>query len=286
MVRFRQYPQFGATNVNRVSLGIVLGGAAVGLVGGALLPLPVYRLSVPWEAAPESSAPLGSPATPAPGPSRRDRCAGCDRVLAPGVPGWVRLGGRCAGCAVRLGPPAWLLAGLGAAGAAGVAWRVGAQPALAPYLFGVLVGLLLGTVDVLAQRLPHIVVYPAIAGAALLFAGVAVLERDAAGLLRAVLAAGALYLVYLIMAVLPGAPIGGGDLGLAAFLGLFLGWAGWPVVILGAALPWVLQAGVSVAVLVRRRGGARTMVAFGPSMLAGAYLVLVIVPAAVAVMAP
>jgi leader peptidase (prepilin peptidase)/N-methyltransferase len=273
MVRFRQYPQFGATNVNRVSLGIVLGGAAVGLVGGALLPLPVYRLSVPWT-------------TSAPESSRRDRCGGCERAFTPRVPGWVRLGHRCAGCGVRLGPPTWLLAGLGAAGAAGVAWRVGAQPALAPYLFGVLVGLLLGAVDVLAQRLPHVVVYPAIAGAVLLFAGVAVVERDAARLLRAVLAAGALYLVYLIMAMLPGAPVGGGDLGLAAFLGLFLGWAGWPVVILGAALPWVLQAGVALVVLIRRRGGARTMVALGPSMLAGAYLVLVVVPAAIAVMTP
>jgi leader peptidase (prepilin peptidase)/N-methyltransferase len=187
---------------------------------------------------------------------------------------------------VRLGPPTWLLAGLGAAGAAGVAWRVGARPALVPFLFGLLVGLLLGAVDVLSQRLPHVVVYPAIAGAVLLFAAAALLERDGAGLLRAVLAAAALYLVYLVMAMLPGAGIGGGDLGLAAFLGLFLGWAGWPVVILGAALPWVLQAVVALVVLARHRGGARTMVAFGPSMLVGAYLVLVIVPAAFAVVTP
>jgi leader peptidase (prepilin peptidase) / N-methyltransferase len=251
--------------MNRVMIGVLVAATAVGIAGGSALPIPVYRLSVPWV---EGAAP--SPT--------RDACAHCGRALAPGVPGWLRLGARCAHCAARLGPPTWLLAFLGGAGAAGLAWRIGPAAALVPYLFGLLLGLLLGTVDRLAQRLPDVLVYPGIVVTIVLFGAVAAVDHDFADLGRAVAAGAVLFVGYLLLALLPGAGVGGGDLGLAALLGLYLGWMGWPVVVLGAALPWVLQAGASLVVLARRRGGARTMLAFGPAMLAGAYLVLVVLP--------
>jgi leader peptidase (prepilin peptidase) / N-methyltransferase len=242
-----------------VTSGILLIAAAIGLVGGAALPLPVYRLAVPW-AAGEARRPV------------REACGSCRQR----VPGWLRLGGRCPGCAVRLGPPTWLLAALGGLGAAGLAWRIGPHAELVPYLFGVLAGLLLGTVDWLSQRLPDRVVYPGIAIAVVLFGGVALVDDEFAAFGRALAAGAVLFAVYLLMALLPGAAIGGGDLGLAAFAGLFLGWVGWPVVVLGAALPWLLQAVASVVALVRRRAGRATMLAFGPALLAGAYVVLLV----------
>jgi leader peptidase (prepilin peptidase)/N-methyltransferase len=253
--------------MNILALGVVATASVLGLVGGAALPIPVYRLSVPWE---EGQRP--SPT--------RDACARCGQALAPGVPGWLRFGARCPRCAARLGPPTWLLALLGGAGAAGLAWRIGPALPLLPYLFGLLLGLLLGTVDRLAQRLPDVLVYPGIAVTGALFGVVALVNREFADLGRAVAAGCALLGVYLLLALLPGAAIGGGDLGLAALLGLYLGWMGWPVVVLGAALPWLLQAGASLVFLARRRAGAKTMLAFGPAMLAGAYLVLVILPGA------
>jgi leader peptidase (prepilin peptidase) / N-methyltransferase len=254
-------------------IGIVV-PALVGLAGGAVLPLPVYRLSVPWRE-PEA----GEPASPT-----RDGCTVCRQELAPGVPGWLSFGTRCRRCAARLGPPTWLLALLGGLGAAGLGWRIGPHPVLVPYLFGLLLGLLLGIVDGLSQRLPDVLVYPGIAVSVALFAAVALLDRNGGAFLRALAAAGALFGVYLLMAVLPGAAIGGGDLGLAALLGLYLGWLGWPVVVLGAALPWLLQAAVALLVLARGRAGAKTMIAFGPSMLVGAYLVLVVLPGIVALL--
>lgn len=232
---------------------------AVGIIGGAALPLPVYRLSVPW-AAGETRRPV------------RDACGGCRQR----VPGWVRLGGRCTGCAARLGPSTWLLAALGGLGAAGLAWRIGPHPQLVPYLFGMLAGLLLGTVDRLSQRLPDVLVYPGIGVTVVLFGGVALAGDEFAAFGRAVAAGAVLFAVYLLMSLLPGAAIGGGDLGLAAFAGLFLGWIGWPVVVLGAALPWLLQAVAALVLLVRRQAGGATMLAFGPAMLAGAYVVLLV----------
>jgi leader peptidase (prepilin peptidase)/N-methyltransferase len=179
---------------------------------------------------------------------------------------------------VPLGPPTWLLAALGGAGAAGLGWRLGLTAALVPYLFGLLLGLLLGTVDRLAQRLPHRLVYPGIVVTLVLFAAAAVAGDQFTAFGRAVAAGVVMFGVYLLLALLPGAAIGGGDLGLAALLGLYLGWMGWPAVVFGAALPWLLQGGASVVMLLRRRADATTMLAFGPAMLAGAYLVLVALP--------
>jgi leader peptidase (prepilin peptidase)/N-methyltransferase len=176
---------------------------------------------------------------------------------------------------VRLGPPTWLLAALGGLGAAGLAWRIGPAPELVAYLFGLLWGLLLGAVDWLSQRLPDVLVYPGIGVTVVLFAGVALIEREFTAFGRALAAGVVLFALYLLLALLPGA-VGGGDRGLAAFAGLFLGWIGWPVVVLGAALPWLLQGVASAAVLVRRRAGAKTMLAFGPAMLVGAYVVVVL----------
>jgi leader peptidase (prepilin peptidase)/N-methyltransferase len=212
------------------------------------------------------------------GSPTHDRCAICGQGFAAGVPGWVSIRARCGHCAARLGPPAWLLALIAGAGAAGLGWRIGPHPDLLPYLFGLLIGMLLGTVDVASQRLPDIVVYPGIAVSIALFGLVAIVERDLGALARAAAAAVAMFGVYLVLAVLPGAAIGGGDLGLAALLGLYLGWRGWPVVVLGAAVPWLLQAVIALVAVARGRAGATTMLAFGPSMLVGAYLVLVALP--------
>jgi leader peptidase (prepilin peptidase) / N-methyltransferase len=253
--------------MNRVMLGVIVVATLLGLAGGAMLPIPAYRLSVPWVE--------GQPVSPT-----RDTCGTCGEALAAGVPGWLCFGARCPRCAARLGPPTWLLAVVGGAGAAGLAWRIGPSPELLPYLFGLLLGLLLGTVDRLAQRLPDVLVYPGIGISVVLFGVVAVVDGGYRDLGRALLAGGVLFVGYLVLALLPGAGVGGGDLGLAALLGLYLGWMGWPVVVLGAALPWVLQAGASVVAIARGRAGARTMLAFGPAMLAGAYLVLVVLPGA------
>jgi leader peptidase (prepilin peptidase)/N-methyltransferase len=242
--------------------------ATVGLAGGTVLALPVYRLAVPWCEPAE-----GDPRSPT-----RDACPSCGHGFPAGVPGWVSIGSRCRHCAARLGPPAWLLALIAGAGAAGLGWRIGPHPDLLPYLFGLLLGVLLGTVDVASQRLPDAVVYPGIAITIALFAVVATVQHDLGAVARAVAAGAALFVGYLLLALLPGAAIGGGDLGLAALLGLYLGWRGWPVVVLGAALPWLLQALVALIAVARGRAGATTMLAFGPSMLVGAYLVLVALP--------
>lgn len=224
-----------------------------GAVAGLLLVRPAYRLSVDFE-------------VPA-----RTRCADCDAPV-----GWLPR--RCAGCGRRLGPPAWLVAAVAAVACAGIGWRFGLAWELVPYLGFALLGVLLGAVDLAVLRLPDVLVKPGFAVGAVLLAGVALLDDAWPSLLRAGLAAAALATVYLVLALLPGAQLGYGDVKLAGLLGLFLGWLGWGEVLIGGLLPFLLNGVVALVLLVARRVGRRTLIPYGPAMLVGTWLTVVVLP--------
>ncbi len=223
--------------------------ALLGAVVAAWLAMPAYRLAVP----------AGEPA--------RRTCVRCDAPL----PRWRN---RCPACGGRLGRP-WVLAVVGAVVAAGIGARFGAAPVLVPYLAGALLGVALGAIDLACHRLPNVLVLPGTGGAVLLLAGVALVDGTPGALVRALLGGAALFAGYLLLALLPGAGLGFGDVKLAGLLGVYLGWLGWPQVILGGLLPWLLHAPVALALLSTRRVGRRGRLPFGPAMLVAAWLVVV-----------
>ena len=228
---------------------IVWAAAAVGAVAGALLATPAYRLSVPA--------------------GHRAGCDACGQPLA-----WIDRPGRCRRCGTRVGPHPWLLSALAAAVCAGLAWAVGPRPALIPLMLVGVLGVLLGAVDIAAERLPDVLVLPGVALAVLGFGVIAAFTADWTSWGRA-LAAGLAYMVgYFVLALLPGGQLGLGDVKLAALLGLCLGWFGWPLLVAGVLLPWLVNAPVAMYLLVRRGGGSMP---FGPAMLVGAGLTLVVV---------
>jgi leader peptidase (prepilin peptidase)/N-methyltransferase len=71
------------------------------------------------------------------------------------------------------------------------------------------------------------------------------------------------------MALLAPAGLGMGDVKLAGLLGLYLGWLGWPVVLLGFLLGFAVQALVGLVLLAARRAGRHTELPFGPALLGG-----------------
>lgn len=152
--------------------------------------------------------------------------------------------------------------------------RFGTSWELPAFLLLVVAGVLLTVVDLRHRLLPDRVVLPAlVAGAALLLVpAVAGGAWDA--LLRAVLGAATLFAVYLALALVSPGGLGMGDVKFAALLGLYLGWLGWPAVVLGALAGFVVQAVVALALLATRRIGLRGELPFGPAMLAGAALVI------------
>ena len=66
--------------------------------------------------------------------------------------------------------------------------------------------------------------------------------------------------------------MGFGDVKLAGVLGMFLGYLGWPQLVIGVAAAFVVGAVAGAIILLVRRSGRRTAIPFGPWMFAGAWI--------------
>lgn len=135
-------------------------------------------------------------------------------------------------------------------------------------------------IDLRTHRLPRRVSY---AGALVGFVSLAVVamvldqtERIIDMVLGAVVVTAVLAIVYLIGRVAGGA-VGRGDLFLAPFLGVHLGWFGVGAAVVGVAVGFLLAAIASVVLLVGRRVGWGDEIAFGPPLLLGALATMVAV---------
>jgi leader peptidase (prepilin peptidase)/N-methyltransferase len=153
-----------------------------------------------------------------------------------------------------------------------VALRFGASAELPAFLWLAGSGVLLAVIDLQHRLLPNRVIGPSVlAGAALLLVA-AWAASDWAALARALSGGGVLFAVFLVLALISPSGLGMGDVKLAGFLGLYLGWLGWGAVVVGAAAGFVIQAALALALLAGRRIGLRGELPFGPAMLAGAAL--------------
>jgi leader peptidase (prepilin peptidase)/N-methyltransferase len=141
-------------------------------------------------------------------------------------------------------------------------WATGVYLALLALL------LVLTATDLEQRRLPHLVLDPLIVAAALFVPfNPAVQPTDALiGAVAAVAFLGALALV-----VRGGLALG--DLYLVAPIGLMLGW---PVIFTSLFAAAFLAAGTSLALLVMRRVGMRSYIPFGPFLVGGAVLALLL----------
>jgi leader peptidase (prepilin peptidase)/N-methyltransferase len=134
------------------------------------------------------------------------------------------------------------------------------------------IGVWLLAIDARTHRLPNRIVLPALA-ASVVLAGIDALVTQRSvpliGALAGMLILGGFY------AVLRGTSrggVGGGDVKLAALIGLVLGWHGWQVLMIGAASAFVLGALYALVLMAFRRANRSTRIAFGPWMIIGAVL--------------
>jgi leader peptidase (prepilin peptidase) / N-methyltransferase len=158
---------------------------------------------------------------------------------------------------------------------AALAWAIGADAALPAFLYLGAVGVALAVIDLEHRRLPNALTLPSyVIGAVLL--GVATLvggvSDSGSTYLRALLGMAAMFVFYLVLALIYPVGMGFGDVKLAGVLGLYLGWLGWGPLVVGAFLGFLLGALVGAGLLLTRRAGRKTRIPFGPFMLAGALL--------------
>jgi leader peptidase (prepilin peptidase)/N-methyltransferase len=198
-------------------------------------------------------------------------CEACGRSLGPlelvPVVSYLILGGRCRTCGARISIRVLvveLLTGL-AYGLVVVRFGLSAPAVLAAVYLSVLI--VIAFIDLEHHRILNAITYPAIA-LALLAALLAPWAPTLPMLLGGVLGGGAL----LALALLSPRAMGMGDAKLALFLGLLLGY---PLVLLGLFLAFVLGGLVSGVLLATRRAQRGQAVAFGPYLaLAGAITLL------------
>jgi len=136
------------------------------------------------------------------------------------------------------------------------------------------VGLWLVVIDVRSHRLPNRIVLPTLGVLVLLVVIEAMATGDATRMVRALLGGLVLGGFYAVLHLASRQGMGGGDVKLAAVIGLVLAWHGWTTLVLGAAAAFLLGAVLALTLMALRRADRRTRIAFGPWMILGAALAI------------
>lgn len=168
------------------------------------------------------------------------------------------------------GPATALLAGVAAVFVGGDArWT-----ALPAFLLLAWLTVALIWIDLDVHRLPVGLVVPggaAIAGLLLL----ASVSEGGRRWLSVLVGAAVMGVLYLVLAVLPGGGVGGGDVRLAPVLGALLGWLGLGHVLVGIGAGFVIGGLGAIVLLLGRRVGLKSSIAYGPAMCLGVWVAVV-----------
>lgn len=134
------------------------------------------------------------------------------------------------------------------------------------------VGVALAFIDTAVHRLPDVLTLPAYPAVLALLTVAALTGGTFGALGRAVLGGLALAFVYRVLEFVNPDGMGFGDVKLSGVVGMALAWLGWPELVFGAALAFVLSAVVSLVLLLLRRITLKSALPFGPFMLLGAFI--------------
>lgn len=234
---------------------VVVIAAVVGLVMGSFATVVVWRV-------PRSES-IVRPSS---------HCPSCSAPVKPwdNIPvlSFVLLRGRCRSCGVRIGWRYPLVELAVAALFVAVAlrlsdWDVPAYCGLALAL------VVLSWIDLEHQRLPVVIVYPAIAAGAALLVMASAGTGDWHAVLRALVGGLAGFLLFAGIFYATRGGMGFGDVRLAGLCGMFLAYLGWRHVAVGFLATAVFAGVVAIALVATGRAGRKTRIPYGPFMAAG-----------------
>ncbi|MFC8428026.1 prepilin peptidase [Streptomyces sp. NPDC057253] len=230
-----------------ITVAAVLWGAGTGL----LVPRVVYRLSVPWGEASRTACPAGHP---------------LEGIRS----GWLGLAHCTDGD--RFGPSTSVISA-GVAMVCGVlAVATGARPELVVWLLLVPIAVVLAIVDVAVHRLPDVVMLPFVACALVGLGGAALMPGASGSWRTALMGSLTLGACYLVLFLINPGGFGFGDVKLALALGAVLGWYGWGVWLIGTFAGYLFGALFGIVLILVRRAGRNASIPFGPFLLTGAFV--------------
>ena len=240
-----------------------VGGAVLGLIIGSFLNVVAYRV------------PAGKSVVHPP-----SACPSCNAPIAPRdnipVASWLLLGGKCRSCRQPISIRYPIVeAATGALFAAspvviGVSW------VLPAYWWFAAVSFVLILTDLDHHRIPNRILYPGVIVGAVLLAVGAAIDGDLDAFLRAVVGGLGYFAVLLVVALIAKGGLGFGDVKLAVLLGMFTAYRSWGVLAVAGFAAVDIGGVVAIVLLVAGRKGRKDVIPFGPPMVVGAYLALVV----------
>ncbi|MBD7916840.1 prepilin peptidase [Cellulomonas sp. Sa3CUA2] len=237
--------------------------AAFGLVIGSFLNVVIWRV-------PRGESVVRPPSA----------CPGCGAPVRPrdNVPvlSWILLRGRCRDCGEPISARYPVVEALTGLLFAATAWFFGPSWDLPAHLYLVAIGVALAYIDIDVHRLPDAITLPSYPVVLALLAVAAAGTGDWSSYLRAVVCGALLWAFYLLLVLVYPRGMGLGDVKLAGVLGMYLGWAGWGAFAVGTFGAFLVGGVFSLGLLATRRAGRKTGIPFGPWMLIGAALGIVV----------
>jgi leader peptidase (prepilin peptidase)/N-methyltransferase len=174
------------------------------------------------------------------------------------------------------GVPAPLFALAMAVVFAAIGDRIGADWALPGFLLFGWTLLVVAVIDARSRRIPNRLTYPLTPALLGLLAVAGLLNGDPGSAARALLGGLAAFATLLVLALINPRGMGMGDVKLAAFVGVGLGYLGWATLVAGVFAAFVLGGVVALGLIVTRLRGRKDLIPFGPYLAGGAVLALLL----------
>ncbi|MFE7773964.1 prepilin peptidase [Streptomyces sp. NPDC057445] len=273
-----------------VVVALIVVAAAWGAGAGALVPRAAYRLSVEPEEGWRDACPAGHPILgPVNGWLGTARCANCAASVVPAPaqapatataaasgPEQAAAEGAMTGGEPVPYRPSVLVPVVTALVCGALAAAAGPRPEAAVWVLLAPVAVLLALIDRNVHRLPDTLTLPLAGAAAVLLGGAALVPGAAGSWTGALLGGLGLCAAYFVLFLINPNGMGFGDVKLALSLGVALGWYGWGVLFVGAFAGFLLGSLYGLGLVVLRKAGRGTAIPFGPFMISGALIGLLL----------
>jgi leader peptidase (prepilin peptidase)/N-methyltransferase len=214
-------------------------------------------------------------------------CPACDTAIRrrDNVPlvSWLILRGRCRDCAAPISARYPVVETLTALLFVSVVLRFGlpgdgvrdlfsGSIVLIAFLYLMAISVALAAIDLDVHRLPNAIVVPAYVVGAVLLGGAVAISGDIGAAIRALSGAAIMFVFYFVLAFAHPGGMGFGDVKLSGVLGLFLGFLGWPQLVVGAAAAFLLGGVAGLLLIFSGKATRKSGIPFGPWMLVGAWV--------------
>jgi leader peptidase (prepilin peptidase)/N-methyltransferase len=187
---------------------------------------------------------------------------------------WLLLRGRCRSCGQGISVAYPAVEAMCAVMFAAIGWRIGLSWALPAFLlFGWLL-LVVAVIDLRTRRIPNRLTYPLTPALIVLLVVAGLLEGTPGAAVRALLGGLVAFLVLLVLALINPRGMGMGDVKLAGFIGLGLGYLSWGHVWLGLFTGFFGGGVIAGGLVLLGRRSRKDHIPFGPWLAVGALVAL------------